>query len=76
MPSVKRSVAKSVREKTIARFARKTGTLAAKNAARKNITITVAKDGRIYKIHPNGLETKGKALPKRVAVKKQTIKIN
>jgi hypothetical protein len=77
MPDTKRRVGtKAVREKSIARYARKTGALAAKKAARKKMIITVAKGGRIYKIHPNGVEEKGKALPKRVSVKNQVIKIN
>jgi hypothetical protein len=77
MPGTKRRVGiKSVREKNIARYARKTGTLAAKKAARKKLVVTIAKNGRIYRIHPDGLEERGKALPKKVSVKNKIIKIN
>lgn len=62
-------------ENSIAKFAQKAGQMAIKKSSRNKIVITLAKDGHIYKIHPDGREVKGRALPKKVKVSQQIITI-
>lgn len=49
--------------------------MAIKKSSRNKIVITLAKDGHLYKIHPDGREVKGRALPKKVKVSQQIIAI-
>ncbi|HEY9007236.1 MAG TPA: hypothetical protein VIM75_13945 [Ohtaekwangia sp.] len=65
----------SIREKNIASFARKAAKYAVKKAAKRKISVTVAHNGKIYCLHPDGSKELIKPLPPKVKVKKHTIKI-
>jgi hypothetical protein len=72
---VKKISGKSIREKNIATFAKKTANRAVKRAMSKNISITVARGGKIYRLHPDGRKEIVNQLPQRVRVKQSVIKI-
>jgi hypothetical protein len=72
---VKRVSAKSIREKNIATFAQKTAKYAVKKAAKRNVSVTVAKAGKMYRLHPDGRRELVHGLPQKVKVKKYIIKI-
>ena len=72
---VKRISAKSIREKNIAVFAKKTAKYAIKKAVKKNVTVTMAKAGKIYRVHPDGKKELVRRLPRKVKVKYSVIKI-
>lgn len=72
---VKRVAAKSIREKNVATFAKRTGKLAIKKASEKKLTITVAKRGGIYRIHSDGTKELVSLRPQKVKVSKQIIKL-
>jgi hypothetical protein len=71
----KRVSAKSIREKNVATFAQKTAKYAVKRAAKKNVSVTVANRGKIYRIHPDGSKELVNTLPGKVKVKNHIIKI-
>jgi len=68
--------AKAIREKNVATFATKTGQLAIKKATDNNIPVTIAKQGFVYKVYPDGSQIRLAALPDKVRVVRQIIKIN
>lgn len=72
---VKRVPAKSIREKNVATFAQKTAKYAIKKAAKKNVSVTVAKSGNIYRLHPDGRKEFVNGLPQKVKVKNSIIKV-
>jgi hypothetical protein len=72
---VKRVAAKSIREKNVATFAKKTAKYAIRKASKSNVTVTVARAGKIYKLHPNGKRELVTTLPQKIKVKHHIIKI-
>lgn len=72
----RRIAGSSIREKNIARFARKTAKFAIKKAAKDKVTITVARSGKVYQIHPDGRTVKISNLPKKVTVSNPIIKLS
>lgn len=72
----KRVAAKSIREKNVATFAKKTGEWAIKKASEKKIPVTVAKDKGIYKIYSDGTKELISQRPQKVRVSQKIIKLS
>lgn len=73
---VRRKVAaKAIREKNVATLAKKTAKWAIKKASDNNVSVTVARKGHIYRLHPDGRKERMTALPGKVRVIKQIIRI-
>ncbi|HEY8934034.1 MAG TPA: hypothetical protein VIM65_02395 [Cyclobacteriaceae bacterium] len=73
--ATKRVAAKSIREINVATYAKKTARYAVKKAAKKNVSVTVAKAGKVYRLHPDGKKVLVMDLPQKIKVKHSIIKI-
>jgi hypothetical protein len=71
----KKVATKLIREKNVVTLAQKAAKFAVKKAAKRNVSVTVADSGKIYRLHPNGRKELVSGLPPKVKVKNSTIKI-
>lgn len=65
----------SIREKNVAKFAKKTAKYALKKAAKKKVIVTVARRRKVYRVHPDGRMEKISDLPQKVTVSNPIIKL-
>jgi len=62
----KRVAGKAIREKNVVKFALKAGKLAVEAAIAEKVSVTFARKGRVYTLHPDGTEVIGEKLPEKV----------
>jgi hypothetical protein len=75
VPKAKKISSKLIQERNIASFARNAAKLAIKKASKKNVSVTIAEAGKVYRLHPDGSRDFIMNLPKKVKVKNSVIKI-
>jgi hypothetical protein len=75
VPKANKISSQLIQERNIASLARKAAKLAIKKASKKNVSVTIADAGKVYRLHPDGRRELIMSLPRKVKVKKSVIKI-
>jgi hypothetical protein len=75
VPKAKKISPQLTQERNIASFARKAAKLAIKKAFKKNVSVTIAEAGKVYRVHPDGRRDHIMNLPRKVKVRNSVIKI-
>jgi|GEM_PF-3767957 len=71
----KRVSGKAIREKNVVKFVLNAGKLAVEAAIAENASVTFARNGRVYTLHPDGTEEIGEKLPEKVRLPESKRKI-
>ena len=75
MSKAKKISPQLIQERNIASFAKKAAKLAIKKASKRNVSVTIADAGKVYRLHPDGRRDLIMSLPRKVKVRNSVIKI-